>query len=364
MSNIPTLIVIDDCRESYQLCCYLKQDCLASSDKINLDLFYSRSLILRKNSFSGIDSSESCITFDEISSYLSSENAPENLIIILDLGFNFGEEFHNQLHREYFSCESDFDGIKDDMLGGLVLGSQAIKNRQIKNLMIFYATTRGLKSIGDKYLEKKVEEFCSFNSNFTRKITYYGKFSSPFFLAELPSKEARQEHAKKFVLDIIKQWESFSVQSQAQHNDDNKLNVLPQFELIVEGRHPSDPKDYPTSLVIKISRTGTNIKKVELNNDVTVKFARIIYEAILEESNFISYLEICEITGALPTTNKDKGYDGALKENAAGQISQLLKRLKMLNIFSNSEKISLLLRADSKKRGYTLVNFTCKNKLQ
>jgi hypothetical protein len=311
-----------------------------------------------------MDSSENCITFDETSSYLSSENAPENLIIILDLGFNFGEEFHNQLYRKYFSCESDFDGIKDDMLGGLVLGSQAIKNHQIKKLMIFYATTRGLKSIGDRYLEKKVEEFCSFNSNFIRKITYHGKFSSPFFLAELPSKEARQEHAKKFVLDVIKQWEALSIQPQIQYNDDNNLNVSPQFELIIEGKHSLNLEDYPTSLIIKISRIGTTIRKVELNNDVTVKFARIIYDAILEESNFISYLEICEITGTLPIENKDKNYDGKLKENAAGQISQLLKRLKKLNIFSSSEKISLLLRADSKKGGYTLVNFTSKNKLQ
>lgn len=100
----PTLIVIEDRTSAYEMCCELKLWSKFNSSIINIDLSHSRTIVeddeKRTQSQDTMSiSPEDTQTYEEIFGYLSSKDAPKNLILILDLALEFDSEVEKNIHK-------------------------------------------------------------------------------------------------------------------------------------------------------------------------------------------------------------------------------------------------------------------------
>jgi hypothetical protein len=91
---VPTLIVIDDLPEAYNLADELSED---FEKFFKIDLKYSSTIIANGENLVGADST---IEYKDIENYLSSTEVPTSFILVLDLGLNLSN-LRNQLRQDY-----------------------------------------------------------------------------------------------------------------------------------------------------------------------------------------------------------------------------------------------------------------------
>ena len=124
---VPTLIVIDDLPEAYNLADELSED---FEKFFKIDLKYSSTIIANGENLIGADST---IEYKDIKNYLSSAEVPTSFILVLDLGLNLSN-LRSQLRQDYKIPNN----IPEDQIEGIALALQALNNQNIKHLLSLF----------------------------------------------------------------------------------------------------------------------------------------------------------------------------------------------------------------------------------
>jgi hypothetical protein len=152
----PTLIVIEDRPLAYEMCCELKRWSKFDSSVINIDLSHSRTIV--ENEEKRIQSQNTMSispddtqTYKEIVDYLSSKDAPRNLILILDLALAFDLELEKNIHKINNFPSTGTLATNTTQAAALSIACCSIKNQKIKKLLICFATTAVGSNQGAEY---------------------------------------------------------------------------------------------------------------------------------------------------------------------------------------------------------------------
>lgn len=152
----PTLIVIEDRPLAYEMCCELKRWSKFDSSVINIDLSHSRTIV--ENEEKRIQSQNTMSispddtqTYKEIVDYLSSKDAPRNLILILDLALAFDLELEKNIHKINNFPSTGTLATNTTQAAALSIACCSIKNQKIKKLLICFATTGVGSNHGAEY---------------------------------------------------------------------------------------------------------------------------------------------------------------------------------------------------------------------
>ena len=287
----PTLIVAEDSEIALKR---LKEH-KTFYHSIDIDIEWSRTI-----TFDG-DDGDSTIDYEKLQSYLGSRNAPENLILILDLAYAGDEKFAKSLIDENL----EYKDIELNQVAGTNLGSIAINNAAIKNLMIFYATTRDNRYASFLHLEKECAK-ASDRLGVNRKFTNYGGCNA-FVLSKGTPAENRL-HTKNYLDNVVKQWKEWT--SEVILGSDTSTEKIEEFvslkdlefRLRFEGALGTAQSIIKTKGVVNLSTVNlfldsrlegeTSWKKT--NTQISLDWVKSFFYDISENNFFLSNKKICD----------------------------------------------------------------------
>lgn len=227
---IPKLVVAEDYERVYQLLTIHK----SKYSSVDIDLEHSRTI-----QFLDMDL-ENTIRYEELREYLLSDRVPDALLLVLDLGYVGDEILADQLKND----QLEYRDIPGNQIAGVHLAIAAIDNLHIKQLMIFFATTRDNRADAYALLEGRCKKVEKRNEDIKRKFT--SCFGCSEFIPKDKSRKEALKFTENYLDDVIRQWNEWQsidiIQdvsletSGIQGSKDSQLDSAVEFRIRFEGR--------------------------------------------------------------------------------------------------------------------------------